>query len=162
MVSDSGNQFHWVAERWCQITIEIEMTDEPGADAEGQCSVLTRGAKWKLAAPMSTVLLQGRLTVTSCPFQPRAGSQFCPCFVPFPDGWQTAGCVRVGVEAYLCLAVLPRANCHYKRAECQWFVTAEWPFSGPGTNWLFFQTQTHSLAFVLGPRSYPAFLTGWG
>lgn len=116
----------WWTRSWCRGTM--------------QC--FNHGSQMKACCPMSTVLLQGRLTVTSCPFQPRAGSQFCPCFVPFPDGWQTSGCVRVGVEACLCLAVLPRANCHFKRAECQWFVTAEWPFSGPGTDWLFFQTDT--------------------
>lgn len=67
----------------------------------------------------------GRLAVATFPRQPRAGSQSRPCFVPFPDGWQTAGSIRVGVETYFCLAVLPRANWHYKRAEYQWFVTAE-------------------------------------
>lgn len=133
-----------LAESWCQIIIEIEMTDDPGADAEGQCCVLIRGAKWKLTALMSAVLPQGRLAVTSFPFQPRAGSHSCPCFVPFPDGWQTAGSVKVGVEASFCLGVLPKANWHYKRAEYQRFVTAEWPFSRPGTKCLCFSKHRHS------------------
>lgn len=74
---------------------------------------------------MSTVLPQGRLAVTYFPLQLRASSQSCPCFVPFPEEWQTLVSVRFGVEAYFCLAVLSRANWDYKRAEDQWFVTAE-------------------------------------
>lgn len=92
------------------------MTDEAGADAEWQGHVPPH---------VSTGLLQGRLAGTSSAYQPRAGSQSCPCFVPVPDGQQAAGSVRLGGEDSFCLEVLPRANWHDKRAEYQWFVTDE-------------------------------------
>lgn len=132
-----------LAGRWCQTITAIEMTDEAGADAEWQCHVLIRGATWALAAPVSTVLLQGSLAGTSSAYQPRAGSQSCPCFVPFPDGQQTAGSVRLGGEANFCLEVLFRANWHDKRTEYQWFVTDEWPFSRQRTKCFCFSKHWH-------------------
>lgn len=101
------------------------MTDEPLPDTEEWFCVLLRAARWKLTVLMSPVLSEGRLAVACYLLQHWAGSQSYPCFIPSPDGWQTSDSQRFGVETYFRLAFLSSANWHYKRAEYEWFVTAE-------------------------------------
>lgn len=157
----------FLAERWCQITIEIEMTDEPGADAEGQCCVLIRGAKWKLTALMSTVLPQGRLAVTSFPFQPRAGSVL-PMLCSLP--WRIADCrlLQSWSGSLLLLGSSALSQLAWRESWIS-MVCYSWMtlFRARHQMFVFFlNTDTlpslfHYLASVLVPRSFAALLTGW-
>lgn len=135
-----------LAGRWCQTIPEIEMTDEAAADAEWQGWVQSEephghGLPWWAQCCCRAG--------TSSAYEPRAGSQSCLCFVHLPDGQQTAECVRLGGEASICLEVLPRASWHDKRAEYQWFVTDEWPFSGQGTKSICFSKCWHFPQFFI-------------
>lgn len=95
-----------------------------------------------------------------CPHEHSAATGHAGCHLVFPSS-QGLACslayalfpflmdgrlqaLWVGVGACFSLAVLPRANWHYKRAEYQWFLTAEWLFSGAGIKHLCFSKHRRS------------------